>query len=77
MQKYCYLKSFEQITGISNQYELPGQVLEEVKDAKYLGFTVSDDLIGVDEAQPEGLSRKVKGNRILLPIVRSFLESVA
>ena len=26
------------------QYELSGQVLEEVKDAKYLGVTVSDDL---------------------------------
>ena len=31
-------------TPISPQYELSGQVLEEVKDAKYLGVTVSDDL---------------------------------
>ena len=31
-------------TNISTQYELSGQVLEEVKDAKYLGVTVSDDL---------------------------------
>ena len=31
-------------TPISSQYELSGQVLEEVKDAKYLGVTVSDDL---------------------------------
>ena len=30
--------------SISTQYELSGQVLEEVKDAKYLGVTVSDDL---------------------------------
>ena len=71
-------------TPIPYQYELSGQVLEEVKDAKYLGVTVSDDLewtkhIDVitskansklsflHEAQPEGLSRKTKGNRILLP----------
>ena len=31
-------------TPISTQYELSGQVLEEVKDAKYLGVTVGDDL---------------------------------
>ena len=31
-------------TPISTQYELSGQVLEELKDAKYLGVTVSDDL---------------------------------
>ena len=31
-------------TPISTQYELSGQVLEKVKDAKYLGVTVSDDL---------------------------------
>ena len=31
-------------TPIPYQYELSGQVLEEVKDAKYLGVTVSDDL---------------------------------
>ena len=31
-------------TPIHYQYELSGQVLEEVKDAKYLGVTVSDDL---------------------------------
>ena len=31
-------------TPISTQYELSGQLLEEVKDAKYLGVTVSDDL---------------------------------
>ena len=31
-------------TPISTQYELSGQVLEEVKDANYLGVTVSDDL---------------------------------
>ena len=34
-------------TPISTQYELSGQdrqVLKEVKDAKYLGVTVSDDL---------------------------------
>ena len=31
-------------TLISTQYELSGQVLEEVKDAKYLGVTVSNDL---------------------------------
>ena len=31
-------------TLISTQYELSGQVLEQVKDAKYLGVTVSDDL---------------------------------
>ena len=31
-------------TPISTQYELSGQVLEEVKDSKYLGVTVSDDL---------------------------------
>ena len=30
-------------TPIPYQYELSGQVLEEVKDAKYLGVTVSDD----------------------------------
>ena len=30
-------------TPISAQYELSGQVLEEVKNAKYLGVTVSDD----------------------------------
>ena len=29
-------------TPISTQYELSGQVLEEVKDAKYLGVTVSE-----------------------------------
>ena len=29
---------------IPYQYELSGQVLEEVKDAKYLGVTISDDL---------------------------------
>ena len=31
-------------TPISTQYELSGQVLEEVKDAKYLGVIVGDDL---------------------------------
>ena len=31
-------------TPIPYQYELSGQVLEEVKDAKYLGVTASDDL---------------------------------
>ena len=31
-------------TPIPYQYELSWQVLEEVKDAKYLGVTVSDDL---------------------------------
>ena len=31
-------------TPIPYQYVLSGQVLEEVKDAKYLGVTVSDDL---------------------------------
>ena len=31
-------------TPIPYQYELSGQVLEEVKDAKYQGVTVSDDL---------------------------------
>ena len=31
-------------TPISTQYELSGQVLEEVKDATYLGVTVSDVL---------------------------------
>ena len=31
-------------TPIPYQYELSGQVLEEVKNAKYLGVTVSDDL---------------------------------
>ena len=31
-------------TPISTQYELSDQVLEEVKDAKYLGVTVSNDL---------------------------------
>ena len=31
-------------TPIPYQYELLGQVLEKVKDAKYLGVTVSDDL---------------------------------
>ena len=31
-------------TPIPYQYELSGQVLEEVKDAKYLGVTVGDDL---------------------------------
>ena len=62
-------------TPIPFQYELSGQVLEEVKDAKYLGVTVSDglewtkhiDAIASSEAQPEGLSRKAKGNGILLP----------
>ena len=33
-------------TPIPYQYELSRQVLEEVKDAKYLGVTVSDDLEG-------------------------------
>ena len=33
-------------TLISTQDELSGQVLEEVKDAKHLGVTVSDDLSG-------------------------------
>ena len=61
-------------TPISTQYELSGQVLEEVKDAKYLGVTVSDDLewtkhinaittkansqAVILEAQPEGLVQK-------------------
>ena len=31
-------------TLISTQYELSGLVHKEVKDAKYLGVTVSDDL---------------------------------
>ena len=31
-------------TPIPYQYELSGQAFEEVKDAKYLGVTVSDDL---------------------------------
>ena len=31
-------------TPIPYQYELSGQVLEEVKDDKYLGVTVSYDL---------------------------------
>ena len=59
-------------TPIPYQYELSGQVLEEAKDAKYLGVTVSDDLewtkhidvitskaklqVIFSEAQPEGLS---------------------
>ena len=70
-------------TPISTQYELAGQVLEEVKDAKYLGVTVSDDLewtkhinafttkansqVVILDAQPEGLSGKTKGNRLLRP----------
>ena len=38
------MRMFRKQTPISTQYELSGQVLEEVKDAKYLGVTVSDDL---------------------------------
>ena len=42
--KFNIMRMSRKQTPISTQYELSGQVLEEVKDAKYLGVTVSDDL---------------------------------
>ena len=65
---------------ISTQYELSGQVLEEVKDAKYLGVTVSDDFEWTKHINAittkanskflflrrnlKGCPKKTKGNRL-------------
>ena len=72
-------------TPITYQYELSGQVLEEVKDAKYLGsqsvmtWSGQNTLMSLHlkqtpsylfKAQPEGLSRKTA----YFSLVRSFLE---
>ena len=76
-------------TPIPYQYELSGQVLEEVKDAKYLGVTVSDDLewtkhIDVITSKANSklsfLRRNLKGcpeklrETAYFSLVRSFLE---
>ena len=76
-------------TPIPYQYELSGQVLEEVKDAKYLGVTVSDDLewtkhIDVITSKANSklsfLRRNLKGcseklrESAYFSLVRSFLE---
>ena len=76
-------------TPISTQYELSGQVLEEVKDAKYLGVTVSNDLewtkhINAITTKPNSklsfLRRNLKGcpeklrETAYFALVRSFLE---
>ena len=76
-------------TPIPYQYELSGQVLEEVKDAKYLGVTVSDDLewtkhIDVITSKANFklsfLRRNLKGcpeklrETAYFSLVRSFLE---
>ena len=76
-------------TTIPYQYELSGQVLEEVKDAKYLGVTVSDDLewtkhIDVITSKANSklsfLRRNLKGcpeklrETAYFSLVRSFLE---
>ena len=76
-------------TPIPYQYELSGQVLEEVKDAKYLGVTVSDDLewtkhIDVITSKANSklsfLRRNLKGcpeklrETAYFSLVKSFLE---
>ena len=76
-------------TPIPYQYELSGQVLEEVKDAKYLGVTVSDDLewtkhidviISKANSKLSFLRRNLKGcpeklrEIAYFSLVRSFLE---
>ena len=76
-------------TPIPYQYELSGQVLEEVKDDKYLGVTVSDDLewtkhIDVITSKANSklsfLRRNLKGcpeklrETACFSLVRSFLE---
>ena len=76
-------------TPISTQYELSGQVLEEVKDAKYLGVTVSDDLERTKHinaittkanSKLSFLRRNLKGcpeklrETAYFALVRSFLE---
>ena len=76
-------------TPIPYQYELSGQVLEEVKDAKYLGVTISDDLkwtkhIDVITSKANSrlsfLRRNLKGcpeklrETAYFSLVRSFLE---
>ena len=62
-------------------YKLSGQVLDEVKDSKYLGVTISDNLDWSKhitttttkanarlsfQAEPEGLPTEVKGDSLLL-----------
>ena len=79
-------------TPISTQYELSGQVLEEVKpvkDAKYLGVTVSNDLEWTKHinaittkanSKLSFLRRNLKGcpeklrETVYYALVRSFLE---
>ena len=77
-------------TPISIQYELQGQVLEEVNDAKYLGVTVSDALEWTKHINARSstkansklsfLRRNLKGGPEQLretayfSLVRSFLE---
>ena len=79
-------------TPISTQYELSGQVLEEVKDAKYLGVTVSDNLEWTKHinaittkanSKLSFLRRNLKGcpeklrETAYFALVRSFLEHSA
>ena len=75
-------------TSHPHQYELSGQVLEEVKDTMYLGVTVSDILewtkhIDVITAKANSklsfLWRNLKGNpkkreTVHVSLLRSFLE---